>query len=101
MSTFLNCVPEPPPQAASAVESTAAIAASSRRLEKNVMVNEQRGEQGRQVEDREPERAARERVAVREIEPARVHDEQAVQRERRAQVEPSAHAVGERQQRGG
>src|SRR5262245_62020413 len=64
-----------------------------------VVINEQRGEEQREVRDRVAERLARESVAVGEIEPQGVADERSAERSGSDQVDQAAHAGGERQQR--
>src|SRR2546421_150657 len=103
MSTFLNWPPDPPQPADSTSRTTTSTNSEriTARLEEHVVIKQERGEQGRKIDDRIAEGATGERIAVGDVQPDRVGDEDRVQREGRAEVEPAAHPVRERQERGG
>src|SRR6185503_1058894 len=69
---------------------TSPHAAASARLQ--IMIDEKRSEQGGEVADRVAEGLLGQRVAVRHVQPQRVGNEHAAQRERGAEVDHPAHA---------
>src|SRR5947199_10800546 len=72
--------------------------AGKRSLEK-MMIDEQRGEKRRKIRDRIAESAPCERIAVADVKAHCVTQEYSVQDDCGGEIDPAAHAVGEREQR--
>src|SRR5262245_27967118 len=78
---------------------TSAAASSATNLQ--IVIDQQRGEEHREVDDRVTEGPPREGVAVVDIDAHRVGDEEGAEQDRRGEIEPAAHPVDERHDAGG
>src|SRR3954468_10813156 len=87
MSVLLNRGPPSQP------ESSTAASASLQ-----IVIDQERGEKKRKVEDRVAESLLRERIAVGAVNAHGVGEEHTAEEERRREVEPPAHANDERKQ---
>src|SRR6266849_9664092 len=74
---------------------------AGKRSREKMMVDEQRGEERREIRDRIAEGAPCERIAVVHVKAHRVTQEYSVKDERGREIGPAAHAVREREQRRG
>src|SRR5260221_14626542 len=92
MSVLLNFGPLSQP-----ATTTKTAAAASSHLQ--IVVNEERAEERREVGDRVAEREPREAIAVGEVKAHGVADEDAAEQHRRREIREAAHADRERQQR--
>src|SRR6266436_8758654 len=72
---------------------------AGKRSREKMMIDEQRGEERREVRNRISEGAPRERIAVVRVKACCVAQEYSVQDDCGGEVSPAAHPVGEREQR--
>src|SRR5258708_6580613 len=95
MSTLLNL--GPPSQAARSTAAASAAAVLQTALQ--IVVNEERSEEQREIGDREAEGLLRNRVAVSAVDAQPVTDERRAERCGGDEIDEPAHADGERQER--